>query len=61
MWSFVHFLTITLVPKDPTEVRLFANDLKVEVNVSIKLSLINKQRSLDVGQPHFKFRKRPDV
>ena len=49
MWSFVHFLTITLVPKGPTEVRLFANGLKVEVNASIKLSLTNKQRSLDVG------------
>ena len=42
MWAFVHFLTITLVPKGPTEVRLIANCLKAEVNSSIKLSLINK-------------------
>ena len=48
MFAFVHFLTIILLPGDAENFRSSVDDLTVEVNASIRLSVYGKDQSLEV-------------
>lgn len=48
MFAFVHFLTIIILQGNSEKFRSSVDDLNVEVNASIRLSVYGKDQSLEV-------------